>query len=165
MSTEMNLRAKAARIAGQAEIKDVRTRSIHADMDFPPPVDSRLGYDMDADFEFAAPEEQGDLSIVQGQYKLALWLAPTEGEREPQQFATLSFALVGLFDIPLHEAKQYSDEEWQAFVKTSAQFALYPYARETVSMLTTRLGIPPLTMGVLRLELDREEVEALTAGE
>lgn len=161
----MTLRAKAARIAGQAEIKDVRTRSLHADMDVPPPPEARLGYEVDSDFQFAAPEEEGDLAIIEGTYTLSLWFAPRGEEQETTQFATLSFTLLGLFDVPLPDATQYSDDEWEAFVKTSGQFALYPYVRETVSMLTTRLGIPPLTMGVLRLALDRDEVSALATGE
>lgn len=162
----MNLRAKAARIAGQAEIRDVRTKALHAEMDFPPHPGAHLGFGMDAEFEYARAEELGDFTVVQGEYHLTLWIAPEEGEselEEPQVFAVLSFTLVGLFDVPELEggAEPYSDEEWEAFVQTSAQFALYPYARETVGLLTSRLGVPPLTLGVLRVSLERDEVEAL----
>lgn len=166
MSAEMNLRAKAARIAGQAEIRDVRTKALHADMEFPPPPGSRLGYYMDAEFEYARAEEHGDFTVVQGVYNLNLWIAADDDdseETERQEFATLSFTLVGLFDVPgpQDNSEPYADEEWEAFVQTSAQFALYPYARETIGMLTTRLGVPPLTVGVLRIGLDRDEVKAL----
>ena len=75
--------------------------------------------------------------------------------------------MIALFDLPTQEPSEapYSEDEWQAFVETSARFALHPYMRETAAMLTTRLGVPPLTIGVLRLELNREEVESLTPGE
>lgn len=120
---------------------------------------------MDSKFEYAQAEEPGDFTVVQGDYTLVLWLAGEEDgvEVEGPQFATLSFTLIGLFDVPNPggDEEPYGADEWDAFVQTSAQFALYPYARETAGMLTTRLGVPPLTLGVLRFALEREEVEAL----
>ena len=138
-------------------------------MDFPPPAGARLGYDLESSFDYAAPEEVDDFAVVQGRYELSLWIPETDpdGGDERQQFAAISFTLIALFDLPTQEPSEapYSEDEWQAFVETSARFALHPYMRETAAMLTTRLGVPPLTIGVLRLELNREEVESLTPGE
>lgn len=157
--TELDLRMKAARIAGQAELKDVRTSGLHADMEFPPRPGDLLGYELASDFKYGLPEDPGDATVVVGEYSIPMWV---EGEAaEKQQFATLSFTLVALFDIPIASPEEpYGEDEWEAFVQTSAQFALYPYAREVASMLSSRLGVPPLTLGVLRVGLSADEVAA-----
>lgn len=155
---EMDLRMRAARIAGQAELRDVRTQALMAEMDFPPVPGSRLGYELGTNFEFSLPESDAEMAVVVGQYGLTMFVESEESD-ERQKFASLEFSLVALYDVPMPEGVEFEPDEWEAFVQTSGQFALYPYARETASMLTTRLGVPPLTLGVLRIELDEDEVQ------
>lgn len=42
----------------------------------------------------------------------------------------------------------FTESELAAFGHTTRQFALYPSARELVAVVTSRLGLPTLTMGV-----------------
>ncbi|AQP50982.1 hypothetical protein [Tessaracoccus flavescens] len=155
--SETSLRLLASRIAGQADLKDVRTAKLHAEMAFPPAPGARLSYELRADFEYGLPEEDGDPTVISGEYTIPLWIIDEDGERD--QFAELSFALVALYEVPdSPTGEPYRPEEWNAFVQTTGQFALYPFARETASMLSTRLGVPPLTLGMLRLRLDEDEV-------
>lgn len=149
-------RMMAARVAGQAELRDIRTANLSAEVDFPPQPGSNLGYELQTDFEYATPQEDGDLTVVMGQYSASLQV---KEEEEKKEFARLGFTLVALYDIAPAQGDAYTPDELEAFVKTSAQFALYPYARETLSMLTTRLGVPSLTLPVLRVELSKEEVQ------
>lgn len=153
--TEYNQRMKAARIAGQADLKDIRTAALHADMKFPPAAGASLSYKVDAEFEYTVPEEDGPLVVVSGDYTATLSATRGEGETS-EEFAHISFGLVALYDVPA--PKRFGDDEWEAFAATSAQFALYPFARETLFMLTGRLGVPPLTLGTLRFELNEAEV-------
>ncbi|ARO12743.1 hypothetical protein BMR99_09865 [Propionibacterium freudenreichii] len=152
----MDLRMKAARVAGQADLRDIRTAALHAEVDFPPQPGSNLGYDLDSNFEFALPQDEGDLTVVMGQYTASL--SVKEGD-EKKEFARLGFTLMALYEVGTPQGDAFSHEELEAFVRTSGQFALYPYARETMSMLTTRLGVPNLTLPVLRVALDKDEVQ------
>lgn len=164
MSAEMELRARAARIAGQAELKDVRTRALHADMKFPPHPGSRLGYRMAVEFQYTPTDADEELAVVEGEYRITMFMKADDADEE--EFAEIHFILVGLYEVPAaSDGEPYTEEEWEAFAQTTGQFALYPYAREAASMLTTRLGVPPLTLGMLRVGLDREEVVALEHSE
>lgn len=147
-----------ARVAGQADLQDVRTAALNAEVIFPPMPGEQLGYELESAFAYAPPEEGSDALVAHGSYTLDAWV---QREDDHVSFASISFSLVAIFDLPPAEgANAYEPEEFEAFVNTTAQFALYPYARETVSMLTTRLGVPPLTLGMLRIPLTEDEVGA-----
>ena len=45
-------------------------------------------------------------------------------------------------------------DEMQAYAATTGQFVLHPFARQYIYDMTGRLGLPPLTVGVLRQTYD-----------
>lgn len=163
MATEQHLRYVAARIGGQASLLDVRTRSLSATLEAPPEPGYELGYDLETDLEHVRVE---DRLLVEASYELqAVQRPPGSSERDAgDAFAVLSFNLLAIYDLPMPDGTDYSDDELHAFAQTTVQFALYPYARELVQSLTLRLAIPPLTLGTMRLPLDPDEVAEVRAG-
>lgn len=156
MITEYSLRQLAARVGGQAQLREVRTRSLQASLESLPERGRKLGYRMDTELEHARVQ---DRFLVQITYTVDALQRPkgrAKGEGDP--FADLEFSLMAIYDLPVPEEDDYPDDELDAFAKTTVQFALYPYARELVQSLTARLGIPPLTLGTMRLPLDASEV-------
>ena len=155
---ETDLRLQAARVGGQAELKDIRTRRLSATLEAPPLPAHRLSFDFHTDLKHGRAEEG---FFVEASYTLHAYQRP-EASPEADRgdpFAILEFELFAVYDLPIPECGDYENEELGAFTNTTAQFALYPFAREIVHDLTHRLGIPPLTMGTMRLPLEREEVK------
>lgn len=159
MADNSELRMAAARVAGHANLVDVRTTSLRAELTRTPEADTGLSYGLSVDFSYSPPGGGGRPLVISGDYEVSAYALGEDGDPGKDPFTTISFVLLGIFDMPAEqpEAEPYSPEEWEAFTQTTAAFALYPYARETVSMLTTRLGLPPLTLGMMRFALDKRE--------
>lgn len=51
--------------------------------------------------------------------------------------------------VIFHSAKLLPNEFWDIFTKTSLHLIVYPYFREYVQNVTSRMNIPPLTMPIL----------------
>lgn len=158
MTNEQSLRHLAARIGGQAQLLDIRTRSLNATLDAPPEPGYELGYELETDLEHVRVD---DRLLVEATYSLEAVQRPP-GEAKDQvgdPFAVLGFSLLAIYDLPTPKGGgDYSDDEFHAFAQTTVQFALYPYVRELVQSLTSRLAIPPLTLGTMRLPLEPDEV-------
>ena len=59
--------------------------------------------------------------------------------------------------MEIGDDKLPNSEELNAYAISTGQYALYPYAREYISDLTMRLGLPPLTIGVLKIPFHMEK--------
>lgn len=73
-----------------------------------------------------------------------------DGEREPVLLVVASW----LIDYQLADGQTADDEDLQAFATVSGTFAAHPYMREFVHGLTSRMGLPPLVLDVMRSPLD-----------
>lgn len=157
----------AARVAARAEIRDVRLFSSTIELDNFPSTGSRLKWALDTDVAIER-EEDDSAFILRSKYALSIAEAreaipdsedggsDTDGSQEEGRVADLSFEFAALFDLELREDDEpVEDAELQAFAITTGQFALYPYAREYIYDVTGRLGLPPLTVGVLKLPTRR----------
>lgn len=51
--------------------------------------------------------------------------------------------------VNFHSATLLPQEFWDIFNRTSLHFIVYPYFREYVQNITSRMNIPPLTMPIL----------------
>ncbi len=175
MSDDPALAARhlAARLAARAQIEDVRLLSTRASLERQPvpPLTYRLDTDARLDYE-----EGGDSFVVACSYDVVITDSePSDDDESAVGGATsadtaggaaakpsvveMRFEYAGLFSLNVREGDDpISLDELQAYAATTGQFALYPYARQYVYDLTGRLGLPPLTVGVLRLpyEPDRE---------
>lgn len=164
-------RQVASRVAARSDIRDVRLLKTEAELNRQPELAGGLSYELNTGIE-SVFEEGGDSFVVQVEYtlnitELSQGLVPdatakddeTESTEEPpaeQKIASIKFTHAGLFSIQMREGDEpASSAEIEAYGQSTGLFALYPYAREFVYNLTGRLGLPPLTLGVLRLAADR----------
>lgn len=157
---EAEARRLAARVGGRAELVDVRTRRLSAVLNTPVARNQRLSYNFNTELRYGREEQ---VFFVEAQYTLNAYQSPASEDRDADDdapFVELSFELFAVYDLPSPESTDFTDEELQAFTNTTAQFALYPFAREVVHQLTHRLGVPPLTLGTLRIPLDPSEIPA-----
>lgn len=119
-----------------------------------------LSYSMDSDVSVQYLQEDGGV-IVNGEYEVAVRQGDIEPDLEGGDEDTrtvilnLEFNMAALFavDVP-SEAEALTEDEIDAFARTTGQFALHPYAREFVANLTGRMGLPPLHIGMMKLHLD-----------
>lgn len=159
-------RSLAARVAGCADLHDVRLFGVGANLESPV-VEGELSYTLSSDVSFQTLGEPVVRTvIVTGEYEVTV-LESTDsaddagdgddGEDDgTEKVAEVRFTLAALFSVPeLDEDEEpFTAEEYEAFAATTGQFALYPYAREFVSDVTSRMGLPALHIGALRIELD-----------
>lgn len=157
-------RSLAARLAGSAELRDVRLFGVSANL-VSPILEVGLAYELNSNVEYQVIDE-ANAFIVTGSYELSVTdAAPSDDEEqsgggaEPSQIADLSFSLAALFDLPEpdEDAKPFEDGEYEAYAATTGQFALYPYAREFVAEMTGRMGLPPLHLRALKFPLDHRD--------
>lgn len=147
-------RALAARIAGQAELRDIQLFGLHAVLEHQPIAGKEIGFELQTSLGSSLPSNSNTL-VVQGDYELKTWQKTEADGRDT--VATFNLQIAALYELPVDEAREYTEEEVQAFADTTGQFALYPFVRQHINDLTSRLSLPPLTLGILRFELDADE--------
>lgn len=151
-------RKAAARLAARANLEDLRLFSSSAELVRFPREGLALSYSFDGNG--SVDYDEGDDAFV-AYYDYALRItevdadqdeSPTEAGEVSGDVATISFRMGGLVSIDLEGVEPpFSENEVQAYVATTVQFALYPFAREYVYDVTGRLGLPALTMGVMKV--------------
>jgi hypothetical protein len=157
-------RELAARVAGQAELRDIQVFKLVAELIEHPAPGVALDYNLDTDPRCVTPDDTNAL-IVEVSYDLVVRQplaqdgeVDDESGVEHKDVARIELLLAALFDLPAHpDGRPYSEDEFRAFADTSGQFALYPYARQSITDLTTRLALPPLVLGMLKLDLDPDD--------
>jgi hypothetical protein len=147
-------------VAARAQIRDVRAHLLHAELITPPTDADSLSYYLQPSVS-STFDEDGPAIIIEAAYELNIrQLAPREGadellEDEAEEFvevAKVDVTVAGLFLLDLDEDDRIpSANEVDAYARSTGRFALHPYAREHIASLTTRIGLPTLTVGVLRM--------------
>lgn len=155
-SIPRGLRELAARVAGGAELLDVRMVKTSAEHLGFPIAGQPLEYDLDVN-PMAHFNSETNALIVSTDFSLAVnqEVESDIGETETADIASVTFTLVALYDTP--EGMTYGPEELESFGATTGVFSLYPYAREYVQDVTGRLGLPPLTLGVYRVPVPDQD--------
>lgn len=161
-------RSLAARVAAFADLQDVRLFDMHGSLgSLPPDRPGGLGYRFDTDIEVQVPAD--DALIVSGSYQLTVFFH-SHDEAEPQADADheddeppvvdLKFQLAALYELVGHDAETaFPEHELDAFGQTTGLLTLHPYAREFISDMTGRMGLPPLHLGTVRVSLDKRNDE------
>ena len=152
-------RSAAARVAACVELNDVRLFGVSGDLAFVPDEgSSALSYSFDSGVQVHHDAED-EVVLVLGNYTLTVRSRKHDAaeDDEPDRVATISFQMNALFLLDQAPDDPFDDEELVAFGETTGQFALYPYARELIANLTGRMGLPPLHVGVMRLNLESRE--------
>ncbi|NKE55359.1 SecB chaperone [Lentzea sp. PSKA42] len=157
-------RRDAARIAARAEIRDVRLLESNAKLNRMPAGD-HMAYKLEKDPQVEYSEGDG-FFVVTSYYSLLIAEAENEPAHEPPRIedggenivAKVEFKLAGLFELRMRDGDDTPQEgELTAYAWSMGNFALHPYAREYVSNITGRLGLPPLTINVLQLDYDPDK--------
>lgn len=154
-------RQVAARLAAITDIRAVRLMKSRAEIVHLPMDSPFLAYQLES--ESAVEYEPGTESfVVRGTYRIFIGSASTaEDVANPQEpgaaVAKIEFEQAALFVMDLASAEPPRAEELNAYAVSTGQFALYPYVREYISDLTMRLGLPPLTVGILKMPIPSEK--------
>jgi hypothetical protein len=155
-------RRLAANLAARTDIRDVRLLKSSAEIMRLPVADPVLTYDISS--EAAVEYEPGNRSfVVRAIYHLSISADSTSTDEEASKdsaVAKIEFEHAALFVIDRNADDPPLPEELNAYAISTGQFALYPYVREYVSDVTGRLGLPPLTLGVLRMSLPPAKSES-----
>jgi hypothetical protein len=154
-------RKVAARLAARTDIRDVRLLKSSAEIMRLPVAEPVLTYDLTS--EAAVEYQPGRESfVVRGVYHLSISADPVPSDEEAERdlsVAKIEFEHAALFVIDKGADDPPEAEELNAYAISTGQFALYPYVREYISDITGRLGLPPLTVGVLRMSLPNPDGE------
>ena len=150
-------RALAARIAGCAEIADVRLLKSSFDLTRFPDGEHRLSWSLEVqpktDFELG-----DEHFVVQCDYTLAVEEAPNGDDETNELVTEISFQFAALYVLDMADgAEPPSADEVTAFGQSTGAFAIYPYARAYAQDVTSRLGLPALTLGVYRVPIGSPE--------
>lgn len=137
----------AARAAARVQVRDVRT--VAGEFKFQNFPEQGLSYGLHIDFEI--DYAVGDPAILLAvEYQTSIDSTNEQGEEF--EVADVKFTLALLATITLLDDEDpLAEEEVEAYCATTGTFALYPYAREYLQSVTTRMGLPALTLSVLRL--------------
>ena len=151
-------RGVAARVAGCAELRDILLFSAEVDLETPV-IEGSLGYALKTHISYQLiGDERVESLVVTGEYQVDVDQTDEDAgdDDAATKVAEIKFTMGALFLLP-EDHDGFEEEEFEAFARTSGQFALYPYAREYVADVTNRMGLPSLHIGVLRYELDSRE--------
>lgn len=152
------LRSLAARVAAAADLVDVRLFSLESTLDQVPAGGGELSYSFDSEVEVQESANESAVLLVDGTYDVKLRQGADgddEGGEEGNAIAQMKIHLAALYQINERESADFSDDELDAFAKTTGLLALHPYARELIANLTTRMGLPALNVGTVRIPLDK----------
>ena len=157
-------RQQAARLAAITEIRAVRLMRSSAEIIHLPANGPFLSYQL-ASTSAVEYEPGSESFVVHGNYSLTINSRPTADLEDsgPQDLdstvARIEFEQAALFVMDISNERPPEPDELNAYAISTGQFALHPYAREYISDLTARLGLPPLTVGVLRMPLPAERAD------
>ena len=68
--------------------------------------------------------------------------------KTPQLLFQVKATFVAVYGLPVTE---FSKEAMESFVNTNAVFHAFPYFREFAQSMTSRLGVPPITLPLYRI--------------
>lgn len=113
--------------------------AVHGPLSFALNIDQRVEHE-DAQDNFA----------VRVTFELLITKA-AEDLDEDERVARVQVEYGALYDLVDLKDYEPSVDEFQAYAETAATLTLYPYAREFMSSMTNRLGLPRLTLPTHRL--------------
>lgn len=166
---EDDTRARAARVAGRADLDSIRTVRLQAEILRDPEAATSLAYDAAPDVSVDTTET-ADAFTVTVDFGVTVHQHLVEGQ-PPEDVAKIALTLIAFYSLGSlgTEPETLADHEFQAFAESSGVFALYPYIRESIATLTARLGLPALTLPLLKTPLiedkDQESARGVLAGD
>lgn len=148
MAKEMDhadLRVQAGAIAGTSNLFDVRLTQSNIQLTRVPAPSAQLSVNVEMSPSASIsldPENEG-LLLVNADFNVRI---TDVGDND--DVAEVKCAFVAAFESHLDD--EPSREELDAFAETTGLFAVYPYAREYISDVTRRMGLPALVLDLLK---------------
>ncbi|UUX60194.1 protein-export chaperone SecB [Glutamicibacter halophytocola] len=140
-------RQVAARLAAHAEMIDVRmVQASFEHQEFPDP--GTIDYELHISPE-ARMDDSSSALVTSAKFIVDM---KQDSDGETIDIAHIEFVFAGMYKMI--DKIHVEDEEVKAFANTTGVFALYPYAREYVQDVTSRLGLPSLTLGLYKIPTD-----------
>ncbi|MBK5221864.1 MAG: protein-export chaperone SecB [Acidimicrobiia bacterium] len=136
MTDEVELAGQVGALANLLQIKLLRSTS-ELQAGYEP---GQLAADVDASYDWALMDDARLLVCEIG--------CEVHIRRGAEAVFDCSAIYGAVYALP--EDVQLSDEAYGAFAATSATFSVHPYLREFIQSLTTRAGLPPLSLATLR---------------
>lgn len=153
--SQIDQRILAGRVAGRADLLDIRLLKSEATQERFAKPGSSLSFTFEA-APRASLQSDENLMSVEVDYVLNMHEADDpEINSDGPSLARLTFSYAALFHVQ-QDGEPFTDAEVGSFAETTGSFALYPYAREFVQDMTGRLGLPPLTLSLFKPELENE---------
>lgn len=145
--SEEEKRILAGRIAGHASLENVRILKSNFELSAIPDR-TESGVDVNQAVQIGGAYDPDDEILqITGDFSIKMTQVADE---EFIEISSLSFSVLGIFSVP-DDSQELSDEAIEAFATTSGLFALYPFAREYVQSVTVRMGLPPLTLDLIKI--------------
>ncbi len=148
MAKEMDhadLRVQAGAIAGTSNLFDVRLTQSNIQLTRVPAPSAQLSVnvEMSPSASISLDRENEGLLLVNAAFNVRI---TDVGDND--DVAEVKCAFVAAFESHLDD--EPSREELDAFAETTGLFAVYPYAREYISDVTRRMGLPALVLDLLK---------------
>jgi hypothetical protein len=145
--------SRAAAVARFVELREVRTSSLGArlsvDLDEMMRLNCSLGVQTDPRYLFN--EDQKKL-LVELSAQVYLREALSEPNQEPaRELAVFEANFVLVYDIVAFPPEKERETFFEAFAEINGKYNAWPYLRELVQSLSSRLGLPGLVLPVYRL--------------
>ncbi|WFE95641.1 protein-export chaperone SecB [Micromonospora sp. WMMD987] len=144
---------EAARIAAMADIADVRLFDATLHFDRFPDESNAMTWQLEME-PSVSYHDGADFFILEIKYEVVIQEiidGSTAKEDDTADLAKISFKLGSLYTLESANRARPEPPELDSFAKTMGTMALYPYAREFVQNMTSRMGLPPLTLATFRL--------------
>lgn len=160
---------RAARVGSRVSLSNVRLWSaeVHQGVPSDEAADEAAQVSLSVDIQARAVVGDGGAFQAQVHYEVRGAVGPSNAantaladESDPAQSdagereAVLLVMASWIIDYQLADGQTADDEDLQAFATVSGTFAAHPYMREFVHGVTSRMGLPPLVLDVMRSPLD-----------
>nr|MDT0663447.1 hypothetical protein [Micromonospora sp. DSM 115978] len=156
MSEEVDLavaQRDAARVAAMADIADVRLFDATLHFDRFPDESNSMTWQLEMKPSISY-HDGADFFILEIEYEVVvqeIFDESAANDGDTADLANISFKLGSLYTLESTDRAYPEPSELDSFAKTTGTMALYPYAREFVQSMTSRMGLPPLTLATFRL--------------
>lgn len=141
------LRVQAGRIAGNANLRDIRLTRSQVCLNYVPDPAAKFDVELEVSPEAVATPTQPDgkgLLLVNCGFDVKI----NDGGNRETPVATIDCEFTAAFAHSPPDDTE--DGELEAFANTTGAFAIYPYAREYISDATRRLGLPTLVLDLFK---------------
>ncbi|MCX5644598.1 MAG: hypothetical protein NTZ17_07915 [Phycisphaerae bacterium] len=138
--------ASAAKVAGIVNLQAVKLLECNCKRRSSPPGGSKT-FDIKQAFRFELNDEQNALG-VSIQFVLN---ATDEGKEQKKENTFLSIGATFVLWYSIDSKEGLDDKALGSFATLNGTYNAWPYWREFVQSVTSRMGLPPLTIPVFRL--------------